>query len=393
MKRKFPVIAKKLVPGVTVAGFFFISAFCLVLLSLVFSACSSTTKLAESKKQYDLRDAETILSQMSLEEKVAQLFVIIPEELDQKALHKVSSKFVKNLAKYPVGGFILFARHIENPRQLRNFTEALKEVSPIPPIIAVDEEGGRVARLARHEEFFLPKFANMDSVGKSGDVENARGAGQIIGSYLYSFGFNMDFAPVADVNTNPENIVIGARAFGSDPYLVSKMDAAFLSGLHSTGVKGCIKHFPGHGDTKGDTHAEYVAVTKTWDEIKKVELIPFIENFKNADCVMVAHVTFMDVDSEYPASLSKKLISEKLRGELGYDGLVLTDALDMGAIEKNYGSGEASLLAFEAGNDILLMPQNFNEAYEGMISAVKSGRISEERLNESVLRILRLKGF
>lgn len=370
--------------------------FVLVFVSCVLfliSACSSTSGLADAKKQYDLRDAETILSQMSLEEKVAQLFVIIPEQIDSKVRTKVSKSFSKNMEKYPVGGFILFAYHIENPKQLRNFTAGLKEVSPIPPIIAIDEEGGRVARLARHEEFFLPKFENMASVGKTGDVENARGAGQIIGSYLYSFGFNMDFAPVADVNTNPENIVIGARAFGSDPYLVSKMDAAFLSGLHSTGIKGCIKHFPGHGDTKGDTHAEYVAVTKTWEEIKKAELVPFVENFKNTDSVMVAHVTFVDVDSEYPASLSKKLISEKLRGELGYEGLVLTDALNMGAIEKNYGSGEACVLAFEAGNDILLMPQHFPEAYDALLAAVKSGRISEERLNESVLRILRLKGF
>ena len=355
-------------------SFFALAVFFLLLLS----ACSTTTRISSAKKEFNLSDARTILSQMTIEEKVAQLFVIMPEQRDFDC---------------PVGGFILFAQHIKDPKQLRSFTASLKDSCSIPPIIAVDEEGGRVARLAKSEQFFLPRFKNMAEVGKSGNPENARGVGQIIGSYLLSYGFTMDFAPVADVNTNPQNVVIGERAFGSDPQLVSKMDAAFLSGLRSTGIKGCIKHFPGHGDTKGDTHSDYVAVTKTWDEILGCEIVPFIENFKNTDRVMIAHVTFVDVDADYPASLSKKLISEKLRGELGYTGLVLTDALNMGAIEKNYGSGEGAGLAFEAGNDILLMPKHFSAAYEAMLSAVRSGRISEARLDESVLRILHLKGF
>lgn len=373
--------------------FFFAACISLALSAIMLSACASSATVYPREKKYDFSDARTILSQMSLEEKVAQLFVIVPEQIDSKSVTKTSRAFSKKLSAYPVGGFILFASHIENPRQLRKFTASLKKASLIPPVIAVDEEGGRVARLGRHENFFLPKFGNMASVGRTGNPDNARGAGQIIGSYLASYGFTMDFAPVADVNTNPRNVVIGDRAFGSEPRLVAEMDEAFLSGLHSAGIKGCIKHFPGHGDTKGDTHAEYVAVTKTWDEIKGCELVPFTENFQNTDSVMVAHVTFVDVDSEYPASLSKKLITGKLRGELGYKGIVLTDALNMGAIEKNYGSGEASVLAFEAGNDILLMPENFPEAYKAVLEAVKSGRITQNRLDESVLRILSLKGY
>ena len=359
----------------------------------IFFGCASAPNNEETSRKIALTDANQILSQLTLEEKIAQLFMIAPDQIEPKTITKVSKSFAKSLERIPVGGFILFARHIENPEQLHALTSALKNVSPIPPIIAVDEEGGRVARLGRTKELNLPQFANMDAVGQTENPENARGAGQIIGSYLLSYGVTMDFAPVADVNTNPENIVIGKRAFGSDPKIVSKMDAAFLSGLHSTGVKGCIKHFPGHGDTKGDTHSDYVAVTKTWEEIKQCELIPFVENFSNTDAVMVAHVSFIDVDSEYPASLSRKMITDKLRGELGYKGLVLTDALNMGAIEKNYGSGEATILAFEAGNDILLMPKDFKAAYSAMISAVKSGRFTEERINESVLRILKLKGF
>ena len=274
-----------------------------------------------------------------------------------------------------------------------NRTSRASTLSPIPPILAIDEEGGRVSRLANNENFFLPKFKSTETIGKTENIENARGAGQIIGAYLSTYGFTLDFAPDADINTNPENIVIGDRSFGSTPLLVTQMAGAFLSGLHSTGMKGCLKHFPGHGDTKGDTHLDYAAVTKTWEELKNCELIPFVKNFPSADCIMIAHVTCTSIDKVYPSSLSKTLITDKLRGELGYKGVIVSDALNMGAIKKNYDSAEATLLAFEAGNDIILMPQNFHASYEAILNALKSGRISENRLNESVLRILKLKGF
>ena len=359
----------------------------------LFIGCASTKHSAVPQKTSVSGNAEEILRELTTEEKVAQLFVVTPDQLSGAVTTAVTKDFSAAVDNYHVGGFILFARHINSPEQLRAFTTGLRQSTAIPPIIAVDEEGGRVARLARSDHFFLPKFADMGTVGATGDVENARGAGQTIGGYLMTYGFTLDFAPVADVNTNPENIVIGKRAFGSDPATVSNMVGAFLSGLHSTGIKGCIKHFPGHGDTKGDTHADYVAVNKTWEELNDCELLPFKQNLAAADSVMIAHVTVSAVDEKYPASLSKTLITDKLRGELGYDGIILTDALDMGAIEKNYGSGEASVLAFEAGNDILLMPADFYAAYAAVLDAVQSGRISKERLDESVLRILQFKGF
>lgn len=369
-----------------------------ILAAVSFAGCASSPHTNSSPKQkIELTSAAHILSQMTTEEKVAQLFIITPEQLVsgeiRGAYTKQHSALEKAAQKYPVAGFILFARNIKTPEQTRSLTKFLSALTTVPAILAIDEEGGRVARLARNENFFLPKFKSMGTVGKTGNIENARGAGQIIGSYLSTFGFTVDFAPDVDVNTNPENIVIGDRAFGENPQIVADMAGAFLSGLHSTGVKGCIKHFPGHGDTKGDTHAEYVAVTKSWEELKSCELIPFKQNFSVTDSVMIAHVTCTAIDTDYPASLSKKLITDKLRGELGYKGVVLSDALDMGAIEKNYGSGEASVLAFEAGNDIILMPKDFHAGYEAVLEAVRSGRISEERLNESVLRILHLKGF
>lgn len=363
----------------------------LLILTSIFSSCVLTPK--DTSPQIELKDAESILSCMTTEQKIAQLFIITPEQLTKSCVKSVPNKYYKDFEKCPVGGFILFYKNIKNPKQLKKFTSRLKNVSVVPPILAVDEEGGRVARLARSKHFSLPKYNSMQAVGETGLSQNAFSAGQTIGGYLCDYGFDLDFAPVCDVNTNPENIVIGDRAFGSNPVLVSEMSGAFLDGLHSKRIKGCLKHFPGHGDTKGDTHLDYVSVIKDWEELKTCELIPFVDNLKQADCVMVAHVTCLAIDDEVPVSFSYELITAKLRQELDYQGVIVTDGLNMGAIEKNYGSGEACVLAFEAGNDILLMPNDFNAAYKAVLSAVQSNRISMSRLDQSVLRILKLKGF
>ncbi|MBQ7159636.1 MAG: hypothetical protein IJS09_09485 [Treponema sp.] len=369
---------------------------CAVLFLL--AGCASVPKITQS--------AEEILFNMTTEEKVAQLFVICVDQLDLKesaddtqSLHhfghtKLTSRMKSTLRQYPVGGFCLFAKNIKSKRQLKKLNRDLKNNCAIDPMLAVDEEGGRVARLAQTKSLGLTNVGAMEEIGATGDMEKAREAGKYIGSYLAEYGFTFDFAPVVDVNTNPENIVIGNRAFGSDPQLVSDMAGAFLDGLHAQGIKGCIKHFPGHGDTKGNTHEDYVAVDKTWEDLLTCELIPYKANLNRADTVMVAHVTMTKASSDgLPASLSKDMIMGKLRGELGYQGIILTDALNMGAIEKNFGSAKASVLAFEAGNDILLMPEDFPLAYEAMLYAVKTGEITMERLDESVLRILKLKGY
>ena len=194
------------------------------------------------------------------------------------------------------------------------------------------------------------------------------------------------------MNTNPENIVIGDRAFGSDPEHVSRMVSGYLDGLHSQGIAGSIKHFPGHGDTKNDTHEGSVYVLKTWEELMKCELVPFIDNLKKTDSVMIAHIVMKNVTHDgLPATLSRELVTGKLRGELGYDGVVIVDALMMKAISNNYTSAEAAVLALEAGCDILLMPYDYREAFDGVMEAVKSGRITEARIDESVNRITKLK--
>ncbi|MBQ7154352.1 MAG: DUF3459 domain-containing protein [Synergistaceae bacterium] len=340
---------------------------------------------------------------MTLREKIGQLFMIRPDQLDTsltlEQIHndKVDAKGVKSVNKtmlatlkdYPAGGFVIFRKNLDSPKQLRALNSELKAACKISPLMAVDEEGGRIARIANHKSFKLKKYASAQAMAEGGQV---RKAAEYIASYLKDYGFNMDFAPVADINTNPENIVIGDRAFGSDPEIVSRMVSDYLDGLHSQGIAGSIKHFPGHGDTKGDTHTGFVAVTKTWPELLRCELIPFIDNLKKTDSVMVAHITMKDVTSDnLPATLSHELITGKLRGELGYDGVVIADALMMKAISNHYTSAEAAVLALETGCDILLMPQDYREAFDGIVAAIEDGRITEARIDESVNRIMKLK--
>ena len=335
-------------------------------------------------------DAELkdMLAAMSLQEKVLQMFIVQPN--------------LTGDYKGRVGGYILFADDIHTSDQLKALTAELAKPAqllpgdsgedvPLVPFVAVDEEGGDVARVA-NAHIGVKNVGSMGNVGKTGDTANAFFAGYTIGSYLNDYGFTMDFAPDTDVNTNPKNPVIGKRAFGSDPQLVADMANAFLDGLHANSVLGVIKHYPGHGDTKSDTHSGYVQVDKSWDELLDCELIPFIECMEKADAVMAAHITLPNVsDDGLPASLSHTLIQEKLRTELGWDGLVVTDSLSMGAVTKKYSSAEAAVLAVQAGCDLLLMPEDLEKAMQGILDAVGKGEISEERIDESLLRILKVK--
>ncbi len=358
-------------------------------------------------------EAERLLAEMSIEEKVGQLFVIRPEQLSGSisedgiendyedgmiavngdGMIAVSGDMAEFAEKYHIGGYALFARNIDTPEQLKKLTSDLREISDIPPMILIDEEGGEISRIAGNANFpDLPVYPNMHDIGSTGDTELAKQAGSSIGSYLAEYGFTCDLAPVADINSNPYNIVIGERAFGDDADTVSAMVSAFADGMHSAGMSCCLKHFPGHGDTAADTHDGYVSVSKSWEELCGLELRPFVENMDKADMIMTAHITLENVtDDGLPASLSKQLVTDKLRGELGYEGIIITDALAMGAVADNYGSATACVMALDAGNDILLMPENIKQAYAAVLDAVRDGSISEQRLDESVLRILKFK--
>ena len=259
--------------------------------------------------------------------------------------------------------------------------------------LCVDEEGGTVARIAGSGRFDVDRVGNMSDVGATGDEENARKAGETIGTYLSDLGFNVDFAPVADVLTNPDNSIVKYRSFGSDSDTVSDMSVAMAKGLESKGLEAVYKHFPGHGATAGDTHLGAAFTNKSVDELSESELVPFQKAIDDgASFIMVSHISAPGITGhDTPASLSDIIITDILRDKMGYKGIVITDAMEMGAISQKYSSSEAAILALEAGADIILTPENFRDAYEGVLGAVDSGKISEERIDESVRRILEVK--
>lgn len=360
---------------------------------------ASTEKFIFNDDETVVRTTKDVLGKMSLREKVGQLFIVRPEALAENsnaetapATDRVDDAVISRIEEYPVGGIALFSRNITSAEQLPMFISDLQSSSKYPLFIAVDEEGGRVARIANSDFFNVASYKSMEDIGKSGDASKAEEVGRQIGLYLKELGFNLDFAPVADTNTNPQNIVIGDRSYGSDPALVARMVSAQLDGMHDSGIMGTLKHFPGHGDTKDDTHSGYVSIEKTWDELKECELVPFITALPKADMVMVSHITAVNVTSDkLPTSMSETMITGKLRNELGYDGVIITDAMSMGAVADNYTSAEAAVTAVKAGVDIVLMPQNLDEAFNGVMNAVTDGEISMARLDESVMRILKLK--
>ncbi len=262
--------------------------------------------------------------------------------------------------------------------------------SKYPLFISVDEEGGDVSRVANSGFFDVASYKRMAEVGKTNDPAKAEEVGRQISFYLKKIGFNYDFAPVADVNTNPDNIVIGDRSYGGDPVTVGKMVSAQLDGMHKSGMIGTLKHFPGHGDTKDDTHSGYVSVDKSWDELKACELVPFISTLDKADTVMVSHITVTSLD-KLPSSLSYEIITRKLRDELGYNGVVITDSMAMGAVADTYTSDIAAVMAVKAGADIILMPESLEKAFNGVLNGVNNGEISISRIEERAERILTLK--
>ena len=356
-------------------------------------------------------DVEEQLRKMTLREKVGQLFYVRPECLDTTIhfnlpsgidssadditkirLQAVNETMKGVNEKYPVGGIILYAHNIEDEAQLAAFIPQIRALNG-SPLLCIDEEGGRVARIGRNPNFNVETFISMDSIGKTGDPKNAYYCGNTIGTYLKKYGFDIDFAPVADVNTNPENIVIGARAFSGDPAVAAPMVTSYLQGLKDAGVTGCMKHFPGHGDTKADTHYGYAQSQKTWAEMLSCEMVTFKAGIQwGCQLIMTAHIGTPNVTgSEIPSTMSSLILQDKLRGELGYWNVIITDAMEMGAITQQYTCAEATVGCILAGVDIVLGPQNFVQAFDAVIDAVEKGVITEERLNQSVRRILTLK--
>ncbi len=368
----------------------------------IVSCISSKQNLSEKTLNQSI---DSQIKDMSLRELVGQMFVIRLESIDRKYTPKqiqelykngvvsITEEIIEEYEKYPAGGFAIFDRNIKNPEQLLSLNHSIHQLGKIRPAIYIDEEGGIVSRLANNPVFKLPAVGNMEDIAKTNNSEKAYEAGFTIGEYLKSFDIDVNFAPIADVNTNPNNPIIGKRAFGSNPEIAAEMVTAYLKGLQDNNIEGCLKHFPGHGDTKTDTHKGYTETLKNWQELEATEMFTFKKGIASgAKMIMTAHISAPNVTgNNEPATLSHLLLTEKLRNELGFKGIIITDAMEMGAIHKEYSTEESIIKTVEAGVDIILMPYNYELAFDTLVQAVEEGHISRKRIEESVRRILTFK--
>lgn len=327
-----------------------------------------------------------IISEMSLEEKVGQLFQIGFTSIT------ITPEIKEMINKYHVGGIIYFSRNIESPKQVATLSRDLQETAKIPLLISTDQEGGIVTRFSGATHF----PGNM-TLGATGDAELAFQTGETVARELKAGGINMNLAPVLDINNNPENPVIGVRSFGKDPELVARLGTAFIRGMQGEGVIACAKHFPGHGDTATDSHLDLPIIKHDKSWLEEVEFYPFKKAIKaGVDSIMTAHIYFPAIEPEerIPTTLSARVLTGLLREKLDYQGLIVTDCMEMNAIVKTTGTVAGAIKTIEAGSDMVLISHTLEKqkmAIEALIQAVRSGRILEERIEESVVRILELK--
>ena len=350
-------------------------------------------ELTQEQKLDEIVNA--VIEVMPIEDKVAGLFIVTPEAITgvTKAI-KAGDSTKDALMKYPVGGLIYFAQNMQSENQLKEMLYNTVLLARTPLFIAVDEEGGSVSRLANTG--LAEKVDSAGDIGKSGDPNNAYQAGVTIGSALSSFGFNLDLAPVADISS-VENSYMGNRTYGSDAQTASPYVVSMIRGLKEQNISACLKHFPGNGATTQDPHTGIASSDRTAEEFRAEEFAVFQAGIDaGVDMIMISHMeapalTVGSTEPYVPCSLSKAVVTDILRNELGFDGVIITDALNMGAISDYYSSEEAAIYALQAGCDMLLMPENFEEAYNGVLEAVKNGTISEERIDDALRRIYRIK--
>ena len=350
----------------------------LVLMLVMTAGCgkkSTTKKLkTEDLDETTLQGmAKDITKEMSLKNKIGQLFMVSVYQLDEaesKNQTSVTSQMKKTLKKYPAGGVIMFAKNINTPDQTKKMTDELQDASYIPLFMAVDEEGGQVSRVASNPKLKMTVYPSAQEVGRTYNNKKIAQMGKTQGKELKELGFNMNLAPVADVLTNKNNTEIGDRSFGTDS-----------------------KKVAGSGQTGGDTHRGSTETDQTINTLRDTDFKPFKAGIKaKADAVMVSHLMLSNVtDEKEPSSLSSRVVSDILRDELEYKGVIMTDAMNMKAITDNYSSGEAAVKAIQAGVDLIVMPDNYKEAYKAIKKALKSGKIKESRIDKSVRRIIYTK--
>ena len=368
----------------------------------IVTKASETEEISqETQKQEETHEskepssfAETKLAEMSLEEKVAQMFAVMPEAISYSSPVTRGEELQEGINEYPLGGILFMGPNIISQEQIKELIENVQTYSEdrigLPMFTFVDEEGGSVRRVSGKVEGISALKSAAEMAAEGDDIYQT---GKRAGSYLSDLGFNVDFAPVADVVSEDSSLVIEDRSFGSDPYKVAECVTDFAKGLKEQGVMSTFKHFPGHGPTATDTHNDSAYIYKSVEELEAWDLIPFQAAIdEDAEFIMISHAAVNALDSDgTPATLSKAVITGLLKDRMGYEGIVVTDALNMGAIADHYSASEAALMAVEAGADILLEPSDFATAYNAVLEAVKSGEISETRVDESVGKIIGLK--
>lgn len=337
--------------------------------------------------------ARYYISQMTLEEKVAGLFFVTPESMMEGVNQAViaGGKTEEALNAYAVGGIIYFSKNIQSADQITEMLAKTQEMSKYPLFLGVDEEGGSVARVADSISD-IANVGDMSELGALNDPSAAYNAYGEVADYLEELGFNVNFAPVADIYDG-NNAMFAERAFASDANVVSNYVYQAICGLQDGGISACAKHFPGHGSADADSHDGRATVELTEEELMATEILPFqMAITANPDFIMIGQVSLPNVLGDYtPATMSSDIVTRILRNQLGYNGIIITDAMNMTAVTEYYTSAEAAVNVINAGCDMILMPENFKEAYQGVLDAVNNGEISVERIEESLMRIYRVK--
>lgn len=351
----------------------------------------------ESAEEYTLKaetddTVENIISEMTLDEKVYQMMFVTPEAIsEEKCVIQASDALKNGLTAYPAGGIILFSDNLQDKSQVVNLNNQMQMSSKIPLFIGTDEEGGSVSRLGSNSALGTEKLPSAADIGKSGNPEIAYTYAVSAAHDLKSLGFNLNFAPVADV-TDTSDSTIGDRAFSNKFETACPFVANFTAGLREENVVSVLKHFPGIGSCTADTHNGKSEINVTLDSLRKNEFITFKAGINaGADFVMISHTTAECAGDNLPSSLSKKVISEWLRDELNFNGIIITDSFSMKAVTNEYSSAQAAIKSVKAGTDMILMPYSLPEAHSAIVSAVKNGEITEDRITDSVRRILNVK--
>ena len=379
----------------------------------IFILLISKSSLFENEENKKINE---LLSSLSTREKITQM--IMPslrfwgKETNATGVTKLNDELTDLLNKNSFAGIILFSNNIVNEKQTVELIDSIKTSnkkanSKIDLFIGVDQEGGNVSRI----KYNTQTIGNM-GIGATNNSSYAKQTANLISNELKALGFNLNFAPVLDINNNPNNSVIGTRSFSDNPYVVSEFGKEYIKGLHDNKIISVVKHFMGHGDTSVDSHTSLPLINKSYDELYKNELIPFMNVIDDTDMIMMAHIQYPLVDdTKYlsektgetltlPASLSKKIVNDTLRKKIKYNGVIISDAMDMDAIRKHFTSLESTKLAIDAGVDIILMPfdistteeiKHLNDYIDTITNMVDNNIISIKRIDESVKRILKLK--